>query len=324
MANTVTASSETASSTPWRSKIVPRRAGTSRSSTCWLTARSDSSPALTVESQVARTTARARRARKSAKSRPMRRSTSRKLAGARGGGRGWDRRRRCLGNDRGLRRGDRRGRRGRPRARAWSGRGGGAGVGAGAGVAVGVGAASSVLAGAFRLARARLALRAETSRKRTSPGEGSTRPRCSADFCTRSLEPRPRQLAPQPRVLARDCLRLLAGHGDAAVQAQQVDVEEHDARPAAGPPGRSRRGPAAARRARSRPARARRAARPRARRPASAAGAPGGERQRLRRGRCGPSGGLPGGELAAPPAGGPSAHAGCRPPRRRWVRRRGR
>ena len=54
MAKTVTASSETASSTPLRSKIVPRRAGSAMSSICWLTARSDSEPALTVPSQVAR------------------------------------------------------------------------------------------------------------------------------------------------------------------------------------------------------------------------------------------------------------------------------
>ena len=43
-AKTVTESSETASSTPLRSTIVPRRAGSAMSSICWLTARSDSEP----------------------------------------------------------------------------------------------------------------------------------------------------------------------------------------------------------------------------------------------------------------------------------------
>ena len=76
-AKTVTESSETASSTPLRSTIVPRRAGSAMSSICWLTARSDSEPALTVPSQVARRAARPSSSRKTANSRPMRRSTSR-------------------------------------------------------------------------------------------------------------------------------------------------------------------------------------------------------------------------------------------------------
>src|SRR5215207_3521746 len=58
LAKTVTESSETASSTPLRSSIVPRLAGSSMSSICWLTARSDRDPALTVPSQVARRAAR--------------------------------------------------------------------------------------------------------------------------------------------------------------------------------------------------------------------------------------------------------------------------
>ena len=64
-AKTVTESSDTASSTPLRSKIVPRRAGSSMSSICWLTARSDSAPDLTVPSQVARSAASDSRSRKS-------------------------------------------------------------------------------------------------------------------------------------------------------------------------------------------------------------------------------------------------------------------
>src|SRR5918994_88515 len=76
-AKTVTESSETASSTPFRSTIVPRRAGSAMSSICWLTARSDSDPDFTVPSHVARSAAMVRAIRKRAKSRPMRRSTRR-------------------------------------------------------------------------------------------------------------------------------------------------------------------------------------------------------------------------------------------------------
>jgi hypothetical protein len=94
-AKTVTESSETASSTPLRSTIVPRRAGSAMSSICWLTARSDSEPDFTVPSQVARSAAIVSAIRKRANSRPMRRSTRRiggrpvPRLGRRVGGRRW-------------------------------------------------------------------------------------------------------------------------------------------------------------------------------------------------------------------------------------------
>ena len=77
LAKTVIASSDTASSSPLRSKIVPRLALTVRSSSCWVAARSLSEPARTVPIQIARTAAIARRARKTAKSSPILRSTRR-------------------------------------------------------------------------------------------------------------------------------------------------------------------------------------------------------------------------------------------------------
>jgi hypothetical protein len=61
----------------WRSRIVPRDAGTTMSSTCCWTARSPSEPALTVPIQVARAVAAPSSKRKSAKSSPILRSTSR-------------------------------------------------------------------------------------------------------------------------------------------------------------------------------------------------------------------------------------------------------
>src|SRR3954462_1270062 len=67
------AGSETASSTPLRSMIAPRRAGTVIVSTCWVCAACLSDEALTVPIHVALSPAKASRARKPAKSRPMRR-----------------------------------------------------------------------------------------------------------------------------------------------------------------------------------------------------------------------------------------------------------
>src|SRR3954454_2980723 len=75
LAYTVTESSETASSVPLRSVIVPRRAGTSTCSTCWASARPRKLLSRTVPSHRARTAASARRLRKNAKRRPTRRST---------------------------------------------------------------------------------------------------------------------------------------------------------------------------------------------------------------------------------------------------------
>ena len=74
-ANTLEASSDTASSVPLRSVIVPRRAVTWRSSTCCSTARSLSDPARTVPSHVARIAARPSRTTNRANSSPIRRST---------------------------------------------------------------------------------------------------------------------------------------------------------------------------------------------------------------------------------------------------------
>src|SRR4051794_8057949 len=132
-----TAGSETASSMPWASVIEPRRAGTSIVASCWVTAARLSVPALTTPSQAAFIEPRARRARKAAKRRPMRRSISRTglaLRRRRRDGRGRDRRRR---GDAGS------------AAGAWPGGAGvagvggatvGAGGGGGGGVAVGAGA----------------------------------------------------------------------------------------------------------------------------------------------------------------------------------------
>src|SRR3954447_3147344 len=130
-----TAGSETASSMPWASVIEPRRAGTSIVASCWVTAARLSVPALTTPSQAAFIEPRAKRARKAAKRRPMRRSISRtglalrrrrRVGAGRRGGRGRDRRRR---GDGGLRRG--RGRRGGGRRRGGRRRGGRRGGGRG-------------------------------------------------------------------------------------------------------------------------------------------------------------------------------------------------
>ena len=78
LAKTVTASSETASSTPWRSVIVPRRAGTSRSSTCWVDgALLEQLGPHGAEPGGAQRWRAPRSRRKSAKRRPIRRSSSR-------------------------------------------------------------------------------------------------------------------------------------------------------------------------------------------------------------------------------------------------------
>src|SRR4051812_26449589 len=75
VAETSAAGSETASSRPLRSVIVPRRAGTVVLATCCVAAALVRRPPLTVPSQRVRTSASERSARKIAKRRPMRRST---------------------------------------------------------------------------------------------------------------------------------------------------------------------------------------------------------------------------------------------------------
>src|SRR3954466_4917194 len=62
---------------PWRSRIVPREAGTGTSSTCCWPARAPSEPALIVPIQVARAVAAPNSNRKRANSSPILRSTSR-------------------------------------------------------------------------------------------------------------------------------------------------------------------------------------------------------------------------------------------------------
>ena len=76
VAETSSAGSETASSKPWRSTIVPRRAGSSSELTCWLAAALDRLEPLMVPRKRARPAARSRSARNAAKRRPMRRSSS--------------------------------------------------------------------------------------------------------------------------------------------------------------------------------------------------------------------------------------------------------
>ena len=75
-AKTVTEFSDTASSTPFRSVIVPRRAATVTSSTCCATARRLRSWPRTVPSQAERRPASRRRTRNTANSVPILRSTA--------------------------------------------------------------------------------------------------------------------------------------------------------------------------------------------------------------------------------------------------------
>src|SRR4051794_9008547 len=131
---------ETASSIPLRSVIAPRSAGTTTCASCWVAAALRSASARTTPSQPARTAASARRPRKTAKRRPIRRSISRTRSALRRGGgrghgpaRGWcggSRRRRDRGGGRGGGGGRRRG---RGRARRGGGRRGGGGRGRGGG-----------------------------------------------------------------------------------------------------------------------------------------------------------------------------------------------
>src|SRR4051812_6141202 len=127
------AGSETARSTPCASVIEPRRAGSVTSASCWVTAARLSVPAFTTPSQAAFVAPRAKRAKKVAKSRPMRRSISRTglaLAGGRGGaGVG----RAVAGGECGLGGGGAGGCAARGRARRCGGWGGGRGGGGGGG-----------------------------------------------------------------------------------------------------------------------------------------------------------------------------------------------
>src|SRR5215208_7778224 len=100
VATTSTASSETASSLPLRSRIDPRRPGTGTVSVCWLWASADSPAPWIPCTHAARATARHRRTRKLANRSPIRRSTIGRLGGRVGARDGCEPR---VGGGRGLR-----------------------------------------------------------------------------------------------------------------------------------------------------------------------------------------------------------------------------
>src|SRR5688500_14313893 len=112
--------------------MAPRRAGTSTSASCWVAAACLSVPALTTPSQAERAAPMTSRPRKTAKSSPIRRSTS--FISARGRGCGAGVRARRGGRERlrrggRYRRGRRRGRHRGDRGRRGGGRGGHGGLG---------------------------------------------------------------------------------------------------------------------------------------------------------------------------------------------------
>src|SRR5918992_4302303 len=206
-AKTVTASSDTARSTPWRSMIVPRGAGTTSSSICCWTARSPSESDLTVPSHAARAVAAPSSNRKRAKRSPIRRSTS-FIPGVRARGA----RERMVS----FRWEGRVGRRGRDR---------GGGVGRGDRLGRGrLGRRDDALG---RVVGVELRLRLEVAdlsgRRVDEPERGG----CLLDALAAREA---RVVVAEAIVLALELRRLLRHLGDVAVHLEQVDVEEDDPR----------------------------------------------------------------------------------------------
>src|SRR5919106_2812401 len=209
-AKTVTASSDTARSTPRRSTIVPRGAGTTSSSVCCCTARSPSESDLTVPSHAARAVAAPSNNRKRAKRSPIRRSTS-LMPGRRARERGisFEREgRRGRGRD-GGRGGRRRDRRRRRRDRLGRGH---------------LGGRDDALGGVVGV---ELRLRVEVA---DLAGGGVDEAERGGRLLDALAAREARVVVAEAVVLALDLRRLVGHPRDLAVHLEEVDVEEDDPR----------------------------------------------------------------------------------------------